>query len=1078
MVRSRSSMSFYTSLLGKLYDRGSEKELGKGINFTGGLALRSDPATQLLEVYATGEVGTVTTADFTQPAVDGDVSVEVISTASLLVGAVVYVVGGGYYTVDSVTDETTVVLTNRGDDVNADPSEVIASGAQISTAGPAGAAGAPGADGAAGVDGAPGAVGPGLVERTPRVSVLLRTTLNVANLAACSTTQDGVVIPGANYVILLAAQTTASENGYYLTGTPGGGTCALTKITSLDPCRASGTGILTFVRSGTANGGTFCRYNATNVIAAETGIGLPTYVCDLVDFWATGDGNDYAPAVARAQEAGRAGLGQMIVTAHRLPEYQFATPCLITTGIEIVSNGGCFTTGSTLLKFTTSGFLSTSGLSGSAAIANGGLRLTNCTIQGPGDGLSADYSALDATVQCKLDNVQIQNFPGRGIYQRGSTTDDFATINTTTTADFTQPAIGATVTAQVASSAGLTVGTVIRIAGGGYYRVTAVPDGTHATLFNYGFANSTAYAPANAAPAATVASGASLRGVLSNVNGATFKNIRLVTTGKTGWYISGDNANQLVVSGLKISNCGTRAIAGDNHGGVEASFLGNLYESIQIVGCTHDVQIGSVATTATFVQPRITSKIPTSPADATADIAVKTVTIAVSDSTLLPVATFFRIGTAAGAGLYVVVAVVSGTSIKANCLRQESGFGTGVTVPISGIYTPAYGFLSVGASNRSHFENGYTENSDVVYVGGLNTVEGGRFGNIGQAAGFGAGSGGTQINSPTMITSGSYDVVRAFCPQGTDNLETFSNLNDASGYTIGWRQSTNYWQCIHAGLTSLTAWYLTGVSHTFGGGFMGFSRGILLAGQRYTIDIEANLPANSSAASTYIVGSMIVNNAATGPLGWTVTVRSPDTNVGALTWVPLWGIDGQASVALTDADATIAVGAGRVYEAAAALLTANRIKTLGTTGARNGDLMRVTRRDLSAFALSITNGGGGGGTTRLPGNSWQLYRYDGTNWILRGGGQLAPLKLENQDFAFSNPLATVTEETKTVNTLTGAAVGDTVQACPRAALPAGITIDYVRVSAANTVEIRLYNRSGGGVDCSGIRWDVSIAGKV
>ncbi len=48
-------------------------------------------------------------------------------------------------------------------------------------------------------------------------------------------------------------------------------------------------------------------------------------------------------------------------------------------------------------------------------------------------------------------------------------------------------------------------------------------------------------------------------------------------------------------------------------------------------------------------------------------------------------------------------------------------------------------------------------------------------------------------------------------------------------------------------------------------------------------------------------------------------------------------------------------------------------------------------------------------------------------------------------------------------TVSGALIGHTVVVNPRNALPSSIQIDYCRISASDTVEIAIYNRSGSGV---------------
>jgi len=95
---------------------------------------------------------------------------------------------------------------------------------------------------------------------------------------------------------------------------------------------------------------------------------------------------------------------------------------------------------------------------------------------------------------------------------------------------------------------------------------------------------------------------------------------------------------------------------------------------------------------------------------------------------------------------------------------------------------------------------------------------------------------------------------------------------------------------------------------------------------------------------------------------------------------------------LTDAAATIQITAGRWRVLPAATLTVDRILTIGTTGARLGDRMRITRRDLTAFDYSIVNGGGGAGTLAIlpPGRlSFADLWFDGTDWKVAALGALS-----------------------------------------------------------------------------------------
>lgn len=89
---------------------------------------------------------TTTAANFTQPAVSGTVSVSTTNLGQLnnqwmAVGQVVFITGGGYYTVSSITDLTTVVLTNLGYTGNASPGATVTSGGLVTAGGLQGVAG-------------------------------------------------------------------------------------------------------------------------------------------------------------------------------------------------------------------------------------------------------------------------------------------------------------------------------------------------------------------------------------------------------------------------------------------------------------------------------------------------------------------------------------------------------------------------------------------------------------------------------------------------------------------------------------------------------------------------------------------------------------------------------------------------------------------------------------------------------------------------------------------------------------------------------------------------------------------------
>ena len=98
-----------------------------------GSAGNAAPATVIGAGASVTSVFTGTTAAFTQPAAGSTVSVSVVSSANLLAGQELLITGGGFYSVASVTNATTVVLTNLGSTGNAIQGAPIAIGASVTT---------------------------------------------------------------------------------------------------------------------------------------------------------------------------------------------------------------------------------------------------------------------------------------------------------------------------------------------------------------------------------------------------------------------------------------------------------------------------------------------------------------------------------------------------------------------------------------------------------------------------------------------------------------------------------------------------------------------------------------------------------------------------------------------------------------------------------------------------------------------------------------------------------------------------------------------------------------------------------
>jgi hypothetical protein len=93
-----------------------------------------------------GETGTdaftLTSALFIMPSPSSNVTVSVVDTSWMVSGQVVYVQTAGYFTISSITNSTTVVLTNTGYAGNAAAATNITSGKKVGPAGISGASGA------------------------------------------------------------------------------------------------------------------------------------------------------------------------------------------------------------------------------------------------------------------------------------------------------------------------------------------------------------------------------------------------------------------------------------------------------------------------------------------------------------------------------------------------------------------------------------------------------------------------------------------------------------------------------------------------------------------------------------------------------------------------------------------------------------------------------------------------------------------------------------------------------------------------------------------------------------------------
>lgn len=118
-------------------------------------------------------------------------------------------------------------------------------------------------------------------------------TANVANLASFTVSHDGLTMT-AGQRILLKDQSTGAQNGIYVLGTVGAGTCALTRATDWDATAEVKSGTLVTVRAGTAGAGR--TYKLSNTTAVTVGTTAQTFAevldTDHLALTTTGNGAD------------------------------------------------------------------------------------------------------------------------------------------------------------------------------------------------------------------------------------------------------------------------------------------------------------------------------------------------------------------------------------------------------------------------------------------------------------------------------------------------------------------------------------------------------------------------------------------------------------------------------------------------------------------------------------------------------------------------------------------------------------------------------------------------------------------
>lgn len=469
---------------------------------------------------------TTTSAAFSMPASGASQSVSVGSTQWMARGEFVFVAGAGYFSVASVLDGQTAVLTALPVTQLANPNALVSAGALVTPGGAIGAQGPQGV-GVAGAAGAPGVAG------TPAYAALLDAFLMPATGASIT-----AHVSGTSWVAVGEVVFVAGAGWFSVTGVVDATHVALT---SLGVTQLASVGAAIPVNSLVAPSGPVGPSGLTGATGTGTtgAAGMPAYTSTSGAFTMPANGANVSIVVgstgwmapgdivfvqgagwfstASIQDATHATLTALSVTQIAAPAAQIGSGALVTPsgvtgpagsagvqGNAGVQGQGAFTT-------TTGTFVMPANGSNTSSISVGSTAWTavNADVFVANAGWFAVVSIQDPThlTLMAISTTQIaavgstvsvgalmtpsgpQGIPGTGGTGTGPKGDPGvagaagASAFTTTTASFLMPANGATVTNVLVGSTAWTVaGDPVFIQGAGYFTVSSVPDAQHLSL--------------------------------------------------------------------------------------------------------------------------------------------------------------------------------------------------------------------------------------------------------------------------------------------------------------------------------------------------------------------------------------------------------------------------------------------------------------------------------------------------------------------------------------------------------------------------------------------------------------------
>lgn len=422
-----------------------------------------------------------TAANFTTPASGGSVAVTFVSTSGLTVNQYVRIPIAGFYSINAITDSTHATLQNIGDPLNAVSGTVITSGAPLLPA--------------QAVSGAGGGTGQNaytnLTAGFTVPAVGSGVSINVASTAWMGGVGYGIFVTGAGYYLIQsitdATHAVVTNSGSPANVPPGTSVVSGGTVTGAGPQGAPGS---------TAT--VLSAYDSTTASFTMPSVGSTVTITINNTAWLSANQIIYVASAGYFQIATVVNATTLSATNLNYPGNATATTVIASgskvspAGLQGPQGAG----GAGLNAFTTLSANFTQPAISANVTINVGTTAWMAVGQGifvVGGGYYTISSVSDLT-HAVVTNLGGSSNPGAGSTITGSGTQNVGPagvpgtvgINayTTTTANFTTPVVGTSVTVIVANAFWASVGQVIFVQGAGYYQVASVLSSIQLSLTN------------------------------------------------------------------------------------------------------------------------------------------------------------------------------------------------------------------------------------------------------------------------------------------------------------------------------------------------------------------------------------------------------------------------------------------------------------------------------------------------------------------------------------------------------------------------------------------------------------------